>query len=96
MIFKRPAQSAQKFRRKFPEKWSPGPNFRQEAYWQLNGPGWWRTWPDNFTTAPNQKPFGMPLECHGMGTYGNYPLGIRSLERFLDVMMCLKMGDDMG
>ena len=29
----------------------------QEAYWQLNGPGWWRTWPDNFTSEPNQKPY---------------------------------------
>ena len=47
-------ETAQNFTQEIP---SYGPNFHgQEAYWQLNGPGWWRTWPDNFTSAPNQKP----------------------------------------
>ncbi|CAK9048574.1 unnamed protein product [Durusdinium trenchii] len=29
----------------------------QEAYWQIRGPGWWRTWPQNFTKAPNEWPW---------------------------------------
>jgi len=28
----------------------------QEAYWQISGPGTWKTWPENFHTKPNEKP----------------------------------------
>ncbi|CAE7230286.1 unnamed protein product [Symbiodinium sp. CCMP2592] len=29
----------------------------QEAYWQLGGPGWWKTWPKTFHKQPNERPY---------------------------------------
>ncbi|CAJ1393120.1 unnamed protein product [Effrenium voratum] len=29
----------------------------QEAYWQIAGPGWWKTWPESFSDKPNMKPY---------------------------------------
>ncbi|CAE7233577.1 unnamed protein product [Symbiodinium natans] len=29
----------------------------QEAYWQLGGPGWWKTWPKSFHKQPNERPY---------------------------------------
>lgn len=50
----------------------------QEAYWQLNGPGWWRTWPDNFTSAPNQKPYSEIRMTSPKGSWRlhNHPGGL--------------------
>ncbi|CAE7249555.1 unnamed protein product, partial [Symbiodinium pilosum] len=29
----------------------------QEAYWQLGGPGWWKTWPKTWHKFPNERPY---------------------------------------
>jgi len=50
----------------------------QEAYWQLNGPGWWKTWPENFTAWPNQQPYSEVRMTSAKGPWQlhNHPGGL--------------------